>query len=43
MGLEVMQQILEADVIALAGERGKHDEERQAYRHGRENTKVVSA
>lgn len=41
LGLEVMQQILELDVEALAGRRGEHDPERAAYRHGTEKTKVV--
>jgi transposase-like protein len=41
LGFEVMRQILEVDVEALAGERGKHDPNRTAYRHGNERTKVV--
>lgn len=41
LGLEVMQQILELDVEALAGSRGTHDPAREAYRHGTEKTKVV--
>ena len=41
LGFEVMQQVLDMDVEALAGERGKHDPNRTAYRHGKERTKVV--
>lgn len=35
-GLQVMQTLMEADVTALAGPRGKHDPGRTAVRHGRE-------
>jgi transposase-like protein len=41
LGFEVMQQILDLDVEALAGKRGKHDPNRTSYRHGKERTKVV--
>lgn len=41
IGMDVMHQLLEMDVAVLAGEKGKHNAERQAYRHGRDNTKVV--
>ena len=41
LGLEVMRQMLEADVEAEAGPRGKHDKGRGAYRHGTERTRVV--
>ncbi|MBK8459515.1 MAG: IS256 family transposase [Micropruina sp.] len=34
-GLQVMQQLMEADVTAACGPRGKHDPERTATRHGR--------
>ena len=41
LGLEVLRQMLELDVTGLAGEKGKHNKNRFAYRHGSENTKVV--
>ena len=41
LGFEVMRQILELDVEALAGKKGKHNPNRTAYRHGNEPTKVV--
>lgn len=42
LGLTVMKQMFEADVIALAGEKGKHNPGREAYRHGKnEKTSVV--
>jgi len=36
-GLQVMQTLMDADVTALAGPKGKHDQGRIAVRHGREN------
>src|SRR3954454_4255653 len=33
-GLQVMQQLMEADVAAVCGPRGKHDPDRTATRHG---------
>ncbi len=33
-GLQVMSALMEADVTALAGPRGKHDPDRVAVRHG---------
>ncbi len=33
-GLQVMQQLMEADVAAAWGPRGKHDPDREASRHG---------
>jgi hypothetical protein len=33
-GLQVMQQLMEADVAAVCGPRGKHDRCRAATRHG---------
>ena len=33
-GLQVMAQLMEADVIAVCGPRGKHDPDRAATRHG---------
>ncbi len=41
LGFEAMRQILELDVEALAGKKGKHNPDRKAYRHGVEATKVV--
>lgn len=41
LGMQVVRQLLEADVTALAGEKGRHDSGRTAYRHGSEHTKVV--
>ena len=35
-GLQVMAALMEADVAALAGPKGKHDATRTAVRHGRE-------
>jgi len=39
-GLQVMQTLMDADVIALAGPKGKHDQGRIAVRHGREHGSV---
>jgi len=41
LGLEVLRQMLEADVTELAGPKGKHQEDRKAYRHGTEKSRVV--
>lgn len=35
-GLQVMRQLMEADVAAVCGPRGKHDPDRTATRHGTE-------
>jgi putative transposase len=40
-GLQVMQALMEADVTALAGPKGRHDETRTAVRHGRERGSVT--
>jgi len=40
-GLQVMQQLMEADVTAVCGPRGKHDPGRTASRHGREAGSVA--
>jgi putative transposase len=40
-GLQVMQALMDADVRALAGPRGKHDVARIAVRHGRERGSVT--
>jgi hypothetical protein len=39
-GLQVMAALMEADVTALAGPKGKHDATRTAVRHGRERGSV---
>ncbi|HEV8056810.1 MAG TPA: IS256 family transposase [Nocardioidaceae bacterium] len=40
-GLQVMAQLMEADVSAVCGPRGKHDPERAATRHGIERGSVT--
>ena len=40
-GVQVMQQLMEADVTAACGPRGKHDSERVATRHGAERGSVT--
>lgn len=40
-GLQVMQTLMEADVTALAGPKGKHDPDRTAVRHGHEQGSVT--
>ena len=40
-GLQVMAALMEADVAAVCGPRGKHDPERTAVRHGRERGSVT--
>src|SRR4051794_20879832 len=40
-GLQVMQVLMEADVTAAAGPRGRHDPGRAAVRHGRERGSVT--
>ena len=40
-GLQVMAQLMEADVSAVCGPRGKHDPERAATRHGTEAGSVT--
>lgn len=41
IGLEVMGELVEAEVSGLAGPRGKHDPTRTVYRHGSEGGKVT--
>ena len=41
IGLEVMGELVEAEVSELAGPKGKHDAERAAYRHGSEAGRVT--
>ena len=40
-GLQVMQTLMEADVAALAGPKGRHDAARTAVRHGCERGSVT--
>lgn len=40
-GLQVMQQLMDADVTAACGPRGKHDPDRVATRHGAEAGSVT--
>ena len=40
-GLQVMAQLMEADVSAVCGPRGKHDPDRAASRHGTEAGSVT--
>ncbi len=40
-GLQVMRLMMDEDVTALAGPRGKHDPQRRAVRHGRERGSVT--
>jgi putative transposase len=40
VGLDVMGELVDAEVTDLAGPKGKHDPERSAYRHGSEDGKV---
>lgn len=41
VGLQVMAQLMEADVTAVCGPRGKHDPDRAAVRHGTERGSVT--
>ena len=40
-GLQVMQALMEADVTAVAGPKGRHDPNRSAVRHGHERGSVT--
>jgi hypothetical protein len=40
-GLQVLQQMMEESVTALAGPKGKHDPDRIAVRHGHEQGSVT--
>ncbi|MHB8188746.1 MAG: IS256 family transposase, partial [Dermatophilaceae bacterium] len=40
-GLQVMGSLMEADVAAVCGPRGRHDPERTAVRHGSERGSVT--
>jgi putative transposase len=41
IGLDVMGELVEAEVSVVAGPKGRHDRARAAYRHGSEDGKVT--
>lgn len=41
VGMEVLYQMMEGDVEALAGPKGKHKKDRDAYRHGTDSSTVI--
>jgi len=41
IGLAVLDELFEAEVVRLAGAKGKHDAHRRAYRHGHEPRHVT--
>jgi putative transposase len=41
IGLAVLDELFEAEVVRLAGAKGKHDADRRAYRHGHEPRQVT--
>ena len=41
IGLDVMGELIDADVGEVAGPKGRHDKNRAAYRHGSEHGKVT--
>jgi putative transposase len=41
IGLAVLNELFEAEVVRLAGAKGKHDVDRRAYRHGHEPRQVT--
>jgi transposase-like protein len=41
LGLEVVRQLFEEEATELAGPKGRHQKNRQVYRHGTESTQVV--
>ena len=41
IGLDVMGELIDTEVTALAGPKGKRDSNRAAYRHGTEDGKVT--
>jgi len=41
IGLAVLDELFEAEVVRLAGPKGKHDADRRAYRHGHESRQVT--
>ena len=42
-GLAALQLLMEEDVTRLAGPKGRHNPQRQAYRHGHEDSSVTIA
>lgn len=42
-GITVLHALMEEDVLKMAGIKGKHNPDRQAYRHGTEETSVTIA
>jgi putative transposase len=41
IGLDVMSELVDAEVAEIAGPKGRHDNDRAAYRHGTEKGKVT--
>ena len=41
IGLDVMGELVDAEVTEVAGPKGRHDRDRTAYRHGTEDGKVT--
>jgi transposase-like protein len=41
LGLQVVCELMQEEVLSYVGKKGKHESDRTAYRHGTENTKVV--
>lgn len=41
IGLDVMAELMEADVTEVAGPKGRHNPDRSAYRHGHEDATVA--
>ena len=41
LGLDVLRQMMESEVVEYVGAKGTHKADREAYRHGRENTTVI--
>ena len=41
IGLDVMGELIDAEVTEVAGPKGRHDPDRAAYRHGSEDGKVT--
>src|SRR5712691_830786 len=41
IGLDVMGELVDAEVMEVAGPKGKHDRDRSTYRHGTEDGKVT--
>ena len=41
IGLDVMSELIDAEVTTIAGPKGRHDPQRTAYRHGTESGRVT--